>query len=119
MIIEEGIATWIFNHAHRRDYYENTAIGKLEYGLLKQVRDMVDGYEVATCPLWQWERAILDGFKVFRALRDAGSGIVKVDMLNHTIDFAPLVVPPDPTPPPRIRRPLNIGSSLPLLEDKL
>jgi NTP pyrophosphatase (non-canonical NTP hydrolase) len=113
MIIEEGIATWIFNHAHRRDYYENTAVGKLEYGLLKQVRDMVDGYEVAVCPLWQWEKAILEGFKVFRQLRDAGRGIVKVDMLNHTISFASLDVPSDPSPAPRSRRSVHIGSSLP------
>lgn len=113
MIIEEGIATWIFNHAHRRDYYENTAVGKLEYGLLKQVRDMVDGYEVAACPLWQWEKAILDGFKVFRQLRDNGSGIVKVDMLAHTVEFAALNVLPDPKPLPRSRRSINIGSALP------
>jgi NTP pyrophosphatase (non-canonical NTP hydrolase) len=111
MIIEEGIATWIFNHAHRREYYENTAVGKLEYGLLKQVRDMVDGYEVAACPLWQWEQAILEGFKVFRRLRDAGSGIVKVDMIAHTISFEALNVAPDPSPPPRPRRPVHIGSS--------
>ena len=110
-IIEEGIATWIFNHAHRREYYENTAVGKLEYGLLKQVRDMVDGYEVAACPLWQWEQAILEGFKVFRRLRDAGSGIVKVDMVAHTISFETLNVAPDPSPAPRSRRPVHIGSS--------
>lgn len=90
MIIEEGIATWIFNHAYKRDYYENTPIGKLEYGLLKQVTDMVQGYEVAKCPPWQWERAILDGFRVFRELRDAESGIVTVDMNKHTITFQKL-----------------------------
>ena len=118
-IIEEGIATWIFNHAHRRDYYVNTAVGKLEYGLLKQVRDMVDGYEVAVCPLWQWEEAILEGFKVFRDLRDSGSGIVKVDMLAHTISFEPLLVPPDPQPAPRPRRSMIIGSTpLPTTEAK-
>jgi NTP pyrophosphatase (non-canonical NTP hydrolase) len=113
MIIEEGIATWIFNHAHRRNYYEGTEIGKLEYGLLKQVSDMVQGYEVAACPLWQWEKAILEGFKVFRQLRDAGSGIVKVEMLAHRISFAPLDVPLDPAPAGRAKRGLNIGSVLP------
>lgn len=111
-IIEEGIATWIFNHADRHDYYENTEIGKLEYGLLKQVRDMVEGYEVDVCPLWQWERAILEGFKVFRQLRDAGSGVVTVDMDAHSISFAPLEVPPEPYPQPRQRRAREIGSTL-------
>jgi len=113
-IIEEGIATWIFNHADRHDFYENTEVGKLEYGLLKQVHDMVEGYEVAVCPLWQWERAILDGFKVFRQLREAGSGIVTVDMDAHSITFTPLDVPPDPAPPPKQRRAREIGATLPL-----
>ncbi len=95
MIIEEGIATWIFNHAHRRNYFSDTTKGKLEYGLLKQVLDMVDGYEVEKCPLWQWENAILDGFKVFRELRDAGSGIVHVDLETHSISFEKLEPEPE------------------------
>lgn len=113
-IIEEGIATWIFNHADRHDFYENTEVGKLEYGLLKQVHDMVEGYEVEVCPLWQWEQAILDGFKVFRQLRDAGSGIVTVDTDAHSITFAPLDEPPETSPPPKPRRLREIGVALPL-----
>lgn len=113
-IIEEGIATWIFNHADRHDFYENTEVGKLEYGLLKQVHDMVEGYEVAVCPLWQWEQAILEGFKVFRRLRDVGSGVVTVDMDAHSITFTPLDVPSEPALPPKSRRPREIGATLPL-----
>ncbi|MDR7024170.1 nucleoside triphosphate pyrophosphohydrolase family protein [Pseudomonas peli] len=87
MIIEEGIATWIFNHAKRRDYYAGIEVGSLEYGLLKQIQSMVQGYEVDICPLWQWELAILQGFKVFRELRAARNGVVVVDMTNHTLTF--------------------------------
>lgn len=110
-IIEEGIATWIFNHADRHDFYENTEVGRLEYGLLKQVQGMVEGYEVSVCPLWQWEQAILEGFKVFRQLRDAGSGIVTVDMDAHSITFAPLDVQPETALPPKPRRPREIGAT--------
>ena len=87
MIIEEGIATWIFNHAFQRDYYADVTKGKLEYGLLKQVHDMVKGYEVHKCPLWQWELAILEGFNVFRQLRDVGGGMVHIDLNQRTIRF--------------------------------
>lgn len=87
IIIEEGIATWIFNHAHRRDYFSNIAVGRLDYNMLKQVLDMVEGYEVAECPMWQWEKAILEGFEVFRRLRDSGGGGVHVDLLKRTITF--------------------------------
>lgn len=118
-IIEEGIATWIFNHADRHDFYENAEVSKLEYDLLKQVHGMVEGYEVEVCPLWQWERAILEGFKVFRQLREAGGGIVTVDMDMHSITFAPLDLPPEPVPPSKPRRSREIGATFPLkLETK-
>lgn len=89
MIIEEGIATWIFNHAKKRCFYEGIDPGKLDYGLLKQVHSMVTGYEVDACPLWQWEQAILDGFRVFRELRCHRGGMVVVNMSTHTLTFEP------------------------------
>lgn len=89
MIIEEGIATWIFNHAkvHRFDSKEKH--GGLDYNVLKQIRSMVDGYEVDVCQLWQWEKAILEGFEVFRQLQEHRSGIVTIDVLKHTMRFDP------------------------------
>lgn len=89
MIIEEGIATWIFNHGKARgDLFEGVKEGKLAFGLLKQIKSMVSGYEVDQCPIWQWERAILEGFRVFRELYAAKSGYVRVNMDNHTIEFS-------------------------------
>ncbi|MGD0958781.1 MAG: nucleoside triphosphate pyrophosphohydrolase family protein [Methylomonas sp.] len=90
IIIEEGIATWIFNHARNLHYYDNVEPGKLEYGLLKQIQNMVSGYEVDKCPLWQWELAILEGFKVFRDLRARRCGVVIVNMEQHSITFKQL-----------------------------
>jgi NTP pyrophosphatase (non-canonical NTP hydrolase) len=91
MIIEEGIATWIFNHARDKgEFFAKVAEGKLEYGLLKQVQAMVSGYEVDRCPLWQWEKAILDGFQVFRQLREKRGGIVTVKMQDHSITYSSL-----------------------------
>lgn len=89
MIIEEGIATWIFNHARRFGFYEHVEVGKLDYSLLKQIQSMVEGYEVERCKLWQWELAILRGFEVFRLLRQHRGGIVTVDMSQHELTFRP------------------------------
>src|SRR5258708_5446053 len=89
IIIEEGIATWIFNHAKKRDFYVGVEPGRLEYGLLKQVRGMVGGYEVEKCPPWQWELAILEGFRIFRELRkpENRGGRIIVRLNQHSIDF--------------------------------
>jgi NTP pyrophosphatase (non-canonical NTP hydrolase) len=103
IIIEEGIATWIFNQADQHAYFRDTQLGRLGYGLLKQASDMVKGYEVEACPLWQWERAILDGFSVFRQMFAAGKGIVDVDLLGHTIQFRALEAEHRPPQQPKPR----------------
>lgn len=93
IILEEGIATWIFNHAkgNERKLYTDMTPGRLDYSLLKQIRSMVDGLMVADCPLWQWENAILDGFRVFRELLHHKGGTVIVDLKKHTLTFKPPV----------------------------
>jgi NTP pyrophosphatase (non-canonical NTP hydrolase) len=93
IIIEEGIATWIFNHAKGHKNYAQVEPGRLEYGLLKQVRGMVDGFQVASCPLWQWESAILDGFRVFRDLLANKGGTVVADLTKHSLTYSPPVIP--------------------------
>ena len=87
IIIEEGIATWIFNDAKRRHYYRYIGKGRLDLAILMQVRSMVQGFEVKDIPLWQWEMAILDGFKVFRELLANKGGIVHADLVNHTLQY--------------------------------
>lgn len=87
IIIEEGIATWIFNDAKRKKMYADIELGRLDYNILTQVRSMVDGFEVAAAPLWQWERAILDGFTAFRQLYACRGGTVTANLTKHTLTF--------------------------------
>ncbi|MFZ1511002.1 MAG: nucleoside triphosphate pyrophosphohydrolase family protein [Tabrizicola sp.] len=85
VLIEEGIATWIFNHAQRLALFEG--IDALDYGLLKSVRSFVAGYEAEQCPLWLWEEAILAGYKVFREVRKHRGGRVGIDLAKRSIWF--------------------------------
>lgn len=105
-IIEEAVSTWIFNHAHMRGYFANKPKGRLNYELLKQVHNMVNGYEAAKCPLWQWELAILEGFAIFRALMEHGGGLVKVNLNTRTLQFECLELKLAPKPGPVARPPL-------------
>lgn len=86
-IIEEGITTWIFNHGMRNAYFRN--VSTLDYGLLKTVHEFVRGYEVEARPLWQWERAILEGFRIFSELKQHRAGAVTIDLDNRMIEFEP------------------------------
>lgn len=83
ILIEEGVATWIFNHGSRLKYYES--VKSLDFTLLKAVKELVKGYEVDICPLWQWEEAILAGFKAFRYLRKNRKGLVIADLEKRLI----------------------------------
>lgn len=85
VLIEEGIATWIFNHAQQLALFDG--IEALDYGLLKSVRNFVAGYEAEQCPLWLWEEAILEGYKVFRQVQRHRGGRVCIDLVERSICF--------------------------------
>ena len=87
ILIEEGVSTFIFHHALRLNSF--ASIKSLDYPLLKTVQDFVRGFEVDKCPLWQWEKAILDGFKVFRRLKVERRGIVVADLRKRSLTFKP------------------------------
>lgn len=88
ILIEEGISTLIFHHASRLKYF--ASIKALDYSLLKLIPKFVSGYEVEQCPLWQWEKAILDGYAVFRQLQLHRRGIVTADLNKRSISFEEL-----------------------------
>jgi NTP pyrophosphatase (non-canonical NTP hydrolase) len=88
IIAEEGISNWIFAHGLRHHAFEG--VTRLDYGLLKTIRQMVRGYEVETRPLWMWEEAIIRGFEVFRQLRKNKGGIVAADMVRHRLTYRPI-----------------------------
>lgn len=87
-LVEEGISTWIFNHANRLNYFE--ALSSLDYGLLKSIKEFVSGYEAEHCPLWLWEESIIKGYEIFRLMRERRSGLVTADLIKRTITFKDL-----------------------------
>ena len=88
-LVEEGISNWIFSHACHLNYFESITI--LDYHLLKAIQEQVKGYEVECCPLWLWEKAILEGYTVFRCLRAQRKGIVIADLNERSIIFKPVL----------------------------
>ena len=89
--MEEGLSTLIFQRSLALKFFES--VNSLDYSLLKLVADLVQGYEVAKCPPWQWEKAILEGFRIFRELKQNRGGKVSVDLEKHSITFSKLNSP--------------------------
>ena len=90
VIIEEAVSAIVFNRAKQLDFFKG--LDHIDYALLKTVQEFVQGYEVERVPVWQWETAILEGYRVFRLLQDNSGGSVALDLESRELVF---------TPPPR------------------
>lgn len=88
IVIEEGLTAWIFSCAKHLNFFEGKT--SVSFDLLKTVQQFVQGYEVEKCPLKLWEKAILEGYKVFRQVRDNNGGIVIGDRETRTIEYRPI-----------------------------
>ena len=84
VLLEECISTWVFNRGGRFKFYEN--INSVDYDLLKSINHFVKGYEVEKCPLWMWEHAILEGYRIFRFMKKHRAGVVTLDLSKRTIN---------------------------------
>ena len=87
-VVEEGVSAWIFSQAKDLDFFRDQ--DQVSFDLLKGVQNFVKGYEVEKCPLRLWERAILEGFEVFRQVLDEEGGVVIGDRGKRTISYEPL-----------------------------
>lgn len=85
ILIEEGVASWIFGQAKGLEFFAGMKSGDLSFDILKTVRQFVSGYEPEHCPLWLWEEAILQGFEAFRLLRRKRRARLRIDMARRRL----------------------------------
>jgi len=85
-IIEEAVASLVFNYAREHSWLEG--LDRVDHGLLKHIRQMVRGLEVANCLAWEWQHAILSGFSVFRKLRDGHGGWLRLDASSRLVQYS-------------------------------
>jgi NTP pyrophosphatase (non-canonical NTP hydrolase) len=80
ILIEEGVATFVFGQAKQLEFFAGRKAGDLSFTFLKAVRQFVRGYESEACPLWLWEEAILRGNEAFRFLRENRRAQLRLDL---------------------------------------
>ncbi|MCB9475163.1 MAG: nucleoside triphosphate pyrophosphohydrolase family protein [Candidatus Delongbacteria bacterium] len=95
-IIEEAVSAIVFSRAKQLRFFEG--LEHVDLDLLKTVKEFVEGFEVETVPLWQWETAILDGYRVFRSLCAGLGGCVTLDLSARRLTYAPPVASDDQYP---------------------
>ncbi len=85
IVVEEGLIAWIFSRAKYLDFFDGQ--NSVSFDMLKTIQQFVRGYEVEECPLKLWERVILEGYEIFRHVRDNNGGIVVGDREARTIIY--------------------------------
>jgi NTP pyrophosphatase (non-canonical NTP hydrolase) len=83
--IEEGISALIFTYAENHSFLEG--IKTLDWTWLRIIRDMTKDLEVKRCSLHEWEQAILQGYAVWRKVRQNRGGKIDCDLSHHTIRY--------------------------------
>lgn len=66
-IIEEAIAIHVYNYARDHGFF---ASGGIDQSLIKAIKGLARGLEVEDALDWEWKKAILEGYRVFRQLKE-------------------------------------------------
>jgi len=85
IVVEEGLTAWLYSYSKGHDYFNGKE--NLPFDVLKTIKKFVSGYEVEECPLKLWEKAILDGYKVFRQVKENEGGVIIGDRFKRTLEY--------------------------------
>ncbi len=61
----------------------------LDYPLLKTIQGLVSDREVQVCSLYEWQKAILAGYRVWRQVWQNKGGVVVGDLVERSLDYRP------------------------------
>jgi NTP pyrophosphatase (non-canonical NTP hydrolase) len=84
-VIEEGVAALAFDYARRHHMLDGVSV--LDFQLLRTIKGMTSHLEVSQCTTGEWEEAILNGFRVWRAVVADRGGRIAVDLDQRCIVY--------------------------------
>lgn len=85
MIVEEAVVAFVYANAENNGFYEHSK--HVDSELLAIVKRMVRPFEVSRRTAKDWERAILQGYRVFRRVRAQHGGRLELDLDVGKIRF--------------------------------
>jgi NTP pyrophosphatase (non-canonical NTP hydrolase) len=85
IVIDEGIVAYVWEYARRHRFLEG--VTTVDYPVLKTIRQLTGGLEVAARTAHDWEEAILAGYRVFRQVRARRGGVLAVDLNRRSIEL--------------------------------
>ncbi len=86
-VIDEAISALVFDHAKSYSFYDGA--NTVTYELLRTIKDITERLEVRRCSMHEWEHAILEGFRVWRKVKDNKGGVIVGNLISRTIEYIP------------------------------
>lgn len=84
-VIDEGLVHAAYVYADAHNFLEG--VKAVDWHLLNHCKQMTAKLEVRSRSEWEWNKALIEGFKVWRKLRQHNGGIVEGDLINGTLIY--------------------------------
>jgi NTP pyrophosphatase (non-canonical NTP hydrolase) len=85
IVTEEAIAAFMYDYAQHHGFLAD--VQTIDYDRLKTVQSLTASLEVRVRSAQDWERAILEGYRIWRQLREHNGGVVTCDLLERRLDY--------------------------------
>lgn len=84
-VIEEGIVHAAYVYADQHNFMDG--INAVDWQLLRHIKGMTAQLEVKDRSGWEWNKTLIDGFTIWRKLRENNGGVVTGDLIAGTLIF--------------------------------
>jgi hypothetical protein len=84
IVIDEAVVAYVWGYARSHQFL--AGVTTVDYRVLKTVKDLTGGLEVAVRSGHQWEEAILAGYDVWRQVNERRQGVIEVDLEARRIE---------------------------------
>jgi hypothetical protein len=85
IVIDEAVVAYVWEYARRHKFL--AGVKTVDYRVLKTIKDLTGGLEVAVRSGHQWEEAILSGYVVWRQINERRQGVIEVNLAARTIEL--------------------------------
>lgn len=82
-IIEEAISALVYEHAKDHKFYQDITV--IDFGILNTIKGMVRNFEAKNISSSLWERAIIDGYAVYREIKANNGGKIYLNLKARTL----------------------------------
>jgi NTP pyrophosphatase (non-canonical NTP hydrolase) len=85
IVTEEAIAAFMYDYARHHGFFAD--VQTIDYDRLKTIQSLTANLEVRVRSARDWERAILEGYRIWRKLREHNGGVVTCDLTNRRLNY--------------------------------